>query len=79
MRKLYTTLFALILLGGLLACMTLALLYQATGEDRVFKNSQSADAIEVGDVVWGRDFDGALAAAKKSGKPVFALFQEVPG
>ena len=28
---------------------------------------------------WGRDFDAALAASKASGKPVFLLFQEVPG
>lgn len=36
-------------------------------------------AIEVGTVRWGRDLDGALAASQKSGKPVFLLFQEVPG
>jgi len=34
---------------------------------------------EVGTVRWGRDLDAALVAAQKSGKPVFALFQEVPG
>lgn len=28
---------------------------------------------------WGRDLAEALAASKKSGKPVFLLFQEVPG
>jgi len=33
----------------------------------------------VGRVSWGRDLDAALAASKGSGKPVFALFQEVPG
>lgn len=35
--------------------------------------------IEVGTVQWQRDLDLALASSKKSGKPVFALFQEVPG
>lgn len=35
--------------------------------------------VEVGKVRWGRDHDAALAAAKTSGKPVFLLFQEVPG
>ncbi len=35
--------------------------------------------IEVGKVRWGRDLDTALAASKSSGKPVFLLFQEVPG
>lgn len=34
---------------------------------------------EVGTVRWERNHDAALAAARKSGKPVFALFQEVPG
>lgn len=35
--------------------------------------------VEVGTVRWQRDYDAALAAAKTSGKPVFLLFQEVPG
>lgn len=34
---------------------------------------------EVGRVRWGRDLDAALAAGGQSGRPVFALFQEVPG
>ena len=37
------------------------------------------DNIEVGDVEWGRDLEGAYAASEKSGKPVLVLFQEVPG
>ncbi|MCB1098391.1 MAG: hypothetical protein KDN22_22650 [Verrucomicrobiae bacterium] len=85
MKTFYTTLLALILSGGLLACLTLALLYQATGEDQVSgassmeKKRQAENPVEVGDVAWGRDLERALASAKKSGKPVFALFQEVPG
>ncbi len=35
--------------------------------------------VEVGKVGWGRDHDAALAKAKETGKPVFMLFQEVPG
>ncbi len=35
--------------------------------------------VEVGTVRWQRDYEAALASAKKSGKPVFLLFQEVPG
>lgn len=35
--------------------------------------------IEAGTVKWGRDPDAALASSKKSGRPVFALFQEIPG
>jgi hypothetical protein len=39
----------------------------------------NSSPIEVGDVSWGRDLDAALALSRQSGKPVFALFQEVPG
>lgn len=39
----------------------------------------AANPVEVGAVSWSRDHDAALAAAKKSGRPVFLLFQEVPG
>jgi len=35
--------------------------------------------IEIGDVRWSRDLDGACAESKKSGRPVMVLFQEVPG
>ena len=35
--------------------------------------------VELGDVRWGRDFDAALRQAEAKGKPVFLLFQEVPG
>lgn len=35
--------------------------------------------IEIGQVAWLRDLDEGLALAKTSGKPVFLLFQEVPG
>ncbi len=35
--------------------------------------------VEVGQVRWLRDHDAALKLAQKTGKPVFALFQEVPG
>ncbi|MFT5107646.1 MAG: hypothetical protein ACI9UA_003280 [Pseudoalteromonas tetraodonis] len=35
--------------------------------------------IEIGKVKWGRDLDAALAKSKKTGRPIFILFQEVPG
>ena len=35
--------------------------------------------VEIGTVQLGRDLDQALDASKQSGKPVFLLFQEVPG
>ncbi len=34
---------------------------------------------ELGLVHWGRDLDVALEASQKSERPVFLLFQEVPG
>lgn len=35
--------------------------------------------VEVGEVEWGRDFEASLKRSTESGKPVFVLFQEVPG
>ena len=40
---------------------------------------QAENPTELGKVRWQRDLDAALAQSKKSGKPVFALFQEIPG
>jgi hypothetical protein len=34
---------------------------------------------ELGAVEWGRDLDAALARGQAEGKPLFVLFQEVPG
>jgi peptide methionine sulfoxide reductase MsrA len=34
---------------------------------------------EAGTATWRRDLGTALASSEKSGKPVFALFQEIPG
>ena len=36
-------------------------------------------ARELGAVQWGRDLDAALARSAQDGRPVFVLFQEVPG
>ena len=36
-------------------------------------------APELGRVAWERDFDQALARGKAQHKPLFVLFQEVPG
>ncbi len=35
--------------------------------------------VEIGKVIWGRDLEGAFQKAKGSKKPIFLLFQEVPG
>ena len=42
-------------------------------------DKSEASPRELGKVEWGRDFGQALAAAQTSSKPVFVLFQEVPG
>jgi Thioredoxin-like len=39
----------------------------------------NAQPIEAGKVNWGRDLEAALASSRSTGKPVFALFQEIPG
>lgn len=41
--------------------------------------SASAQPIEVGTVSWNRELTDALSKSRQSNKPVFALFQEVPG
>jgi hypothetical protein len=42
-------------------------------------HGERINPVEVGKVKWERDYESALTSAKKSGKPVFLLFQEVPG
>ncbi|MEJ2056885.1 MAG: VPGUxxT family thioredoxin-like (seleno)protein, type 2 [Desulfofustis sp.] len=39
----------------------------------------SSNPIEVGDVRWNRDYQRALNKSRQTGKPLFLLFQEVPG
>jgi len=39
----------------------------------------SAADVEVGAVEWRRDLDAAIAESRRTGTPVFAFFQEVPG
>lgn len=41
--------------------------------------NQAESPVEVGTVNWSRDLDEAFTKSKKNGKPVFLLFQEVPG
>ncbi len=38
-----------------------------------------AGPVELGTVKWSRDYDVGLKTVKESGKPMFLLFQEVPG
>ena len=58
-----------------LGALGFAALPPSSGERAV----QEKNPEEVGAVAWGRDLDAALLASRQSGKPVFALFQEVPG
>ena len=39
----------------------------------------ASNPVEAGDVLWGRDFEGALARSSETGRPVLVLFQEIPG
>lgn len=39
----------------------------------------SSNPEAVGTVAWGRDPDAALTSSGETGKPLFALFQEIPG
>ena len=45
----------------------------------LFNEAASAANIEAGKVNWGRDLNAALSSCQQTGKPVFALFQEIPG
>jgi len=45
----------------------------------LLSTAQAGNPEEVGDVAWGRDYETALATAQETGKPIFLLFQEVPG
>ena len=42
-------------------------------------SSSATNPKELGKVSWLRDYDQAIAQSKKTGKPLFLFFQEVPG
>ncbi len=44
-----------------------------------FLHAIAANPIEAGTVNWGRDLDAASEQSEKIGRPVFLLFQEIPG
>ncbi|HAS41057.1 MAG TPA: hypothetical protein DCS93_11280 [Microscillaceae bacterium] len=48
-------------------------------EQSVNYTSSTKDTVELGKVAWIRNYDAAVQLAKKQGKPIFILFQEVPG
>ena len=43
------------------------------------QTNKLSQPVELGKVNWERNFEAGVAAAKKSEKPIFILFQEVPG
>lgn len=43
------------------------------------RTTESSDDVETGQVTWIRDLDQAKQASAKTGKPIFCLFQEIPG
>ena len=74
MKKQLSLSFVFFVLSGSLAPLLLAdgtVVSEAAGTSKA--------PIEVGDVQWSRDLDGACKESERSGKPVMVLFQEVPG
>lgn len=61
-----------LLLGGLLIAVSVRGSSPAA-------TAREEGPIELGRVAWMRDLDAALAVARDEEKPVFALFQEIPG
>lgn len=58
---------------------TLTTLTMILGLSSIALSQGTQTPAELGKVTWVRDFDQGLARAKKEQKPVFLLFQEVPG
>ncbi|MFK7773023.1 MAG: VPGUxxT family thioredoxin-like (seleno)protein, type 2 [Saprospiraceae bacterium] len=48
-------------------------------QGKTFTKMENGNHEELGKVVWERDFEKGLAKSKAESKPVFLLFQEVPG
>ena len=57
----------------------IAIVAATVGAAALASSSHAGGPPELGDVAWIRDHDAALARARAESKPVFALFQEVPG
>ncbi len=52
---------------------------EVTTTTRPLVSAENGNPVELGKVNWLRNLDEAKAQAKESGKPIFLLFQEVPG
>ncbi|MEM8954960.1 MAG: thioredoxin family protein, partial [Verrucomicrobiota bacterium] len=59
--------------------LTLPILVLSTLFPQKLTLAAEKNPIEAGTVTWSRDLDAAFAKSKETGKPVFLLFQEIPG
>jgi len=69
------TLFALAGLGFQNCCSNA----QQTGSDLEAEKANLDETPEVGKVTWSRDLGAAQEISRKTGKPIFLQFQEIPG
>ena len=59
--------------------MFVACIYLIVGGIFVQSSYSSQNPIEIGTIDWGRDLESAKIKSRETGKPIFLLFQEVPG
>ena len=73
----------LILLAVALTAIAMEPFHNSTNSVSTFADQPSQPAadqpVELGNVKWLRDFEQATKIAAKTKKPIFLLFQEVPG
>ena len=55
------------------------LLVYIIGLTALMGQDRNQNPIELGMVIWLRDYDQAIQKSRETGKPIFLLFQEVPG
>lgn len=78
MRSILPLVSLRLVIPPLRAALFLTLLF-CSGTGQLSGAPAQNNPVEVGDVHWVRDYDGALQASRRSGKPIFLFFQEVPG
>ncbi len=75
MKRIYISLqFFKTMSGALLAFALVVLISNTNAESQELQRS-----IAMGTVHWNRDLDSALKLSSQTGKPLFVLFQEIPG
>ncbi|MFO1030141.1 MAG: VPGUxxT family thioredoxin-like (seleno)protein, type 2 [Planctomycetota bacterium] len=62
-----------------LAALSLLVVATLTAQQPSPEQAPTQPPQELGKVTFGRDLDAALATSKQTGRPVFLLFQEIPG